>query len=72
MMLTRRGFLRSLAAAAAIVVLPSITIPTFTKPVVYPPANLWAETMAANFKAIYADRIADLFPDGVKLLNRVT
>lgn len=34
-------------------------------------SNNFADTLNANFKEIYADKIENLIPDGVKLLNRI-
>ncbi len=35
-------------------------------------SNNFADTLNANFKIIYADKIQNLIPDGVKLLNRIS
>lgn len=35
-------------------------------------SNNFADTLNANFKIVYADKIENLIPDGVKLLNRVS
>lgn len=34
-------------------------------------SNNFADTLNANFKIVYADKIENLIPDGVKLLNRI-
>lgn len=34
-------------------------------------ANTFADSLNANFKVIYADKIQNLIPDGVKLLNKI-
>lgn len=34
-------------------------------------ANNFSDTLNANFKEVYADKIENLIPDGVKLLNRI-
>jgi hypothetical protein len=33
-------------------------------------SNNFADTLNANFKIVYADKIENLIPDGVKLLNQ--
>jgi hypothetical protein len=35
-------------------------------------SNNFADTLNANFKIVYADKIENLIPDGVKLLNRIS
>lgn len=34
-------------------------------------SNNFSDTLNANFKVVYADKIENLIPDGVKLLNRI-
>ncbi len=34
--------------------------------------NTFSDTLNANFKIVYADKIENLIPDGVKLLNRIS
>jgi hypothetical protein len=38
----------------------------------YPGANTFADSLNANFKIVYADKIENLIPDGVKLTNRIS
>lgn len=35
-------------------------------------SNNFADTLNANFKTVYADKIENLIPDGVKLVNRIS
>ncbi len=35
-------------------------------------SNNFSDTLNANFKIVYADKIENLIPDGVKLLNRIS
>lgn len=35
-------------------------------------ANTYADSLNANFKVVYADKIENLIPDGVKLLNKIS
>src|ERR1019366_126695 len=35
-------------------------------------SNNFADTLNANFKIVYADKIENLIPDGVKLVNRIS